>query len=142
MKNLRIYSVDKTIQKKKLHLFVKKILEDLKLSLNSLELNFITSEKIREINNQYLSHDYSTDIITFNYSEDKKLIDGEIFISIDDAEENAKKYKVKFLEEIGRLIAHGILHLIGFDDLTPDKRKKMKIQENRLIKKYKFILLR
>lgn len=142
MKNFRIYSVDKTIQKKKLHLFVKKILEELKLSLNSLELNFITSEKIREINNQYLSHDYSTDIITFNYSEDKKLIDGEIFISIDDAEENAKKYKVKSLEEIGRLIAHGILHLIGFDDLTPDKRKKMKIQENRLIKKYKFILLR
>lgn len=142
MKNLRIYSVDKTIQKKKLHLFVKKILEDLKLSLNSLELNFITSEKIREINNQYLSHDYSTDIITFNYSEDKKLIDAEIFISLDDAEENAKKYKVKSLEEIGRLIAHGILHLIGFDDLTPDKRKKMKIQENRLIKKYKFILLR
>lgn len=142
MRNLRIYSIDKKIPKKKLHHFVKLILEDLKLSLYSLELNFINSDKIIEINKQYLSHDYSTDIITFNYSDNKNRIDGEIFISVDDATENAAKYKVSYLEEIGRLIAHGVLHLIGFDDLTPGERKKMKNQENRLIKKYKFILLR
>lgn len=142
MKNLRIYSSDKNIPKKKLHQFVKLILEDLELSLASLELNFINSKKIREINKQYLSHDYSTDIITFNYSDKESLIDGEIFISFQDAAGNAKIYKVKYIEEIGRLIAHGILHLIGYDDLTPDKRKKMKNQENRLIKKYKFILLK
>ncbi|BDQ01887.1 rRNA maturation RNase YbeY [Ignavibacterium sp.] len=142
MRNLRIYSIDKKIPKKKLHYFVKLILEDLKLSLSSLELNFIKSDKIREINKQYLSHDYSTDIITFNYSNNKNRIDGEIFISVDDATENAAKYKVSYLEEIGRLIVHGVLHLIGFDDLTPGERKKMKNQENRLIKKYKFILLR
>lgn len=142
MRNLRIYSVDKIVPRKNLHQFVKLIIEDLQLSLISLELNFINSEKIREINRQYLSHDYSTDIITFNYSDDKKLIDGEIFISVDDASINSKKYKVDLPEEIGRLIIHGILHLIGFDDLTPEKRKKMKIQENRLLKKYKFLLLR
>ncbi|MEP0861893.1 MAG: rRNA maturation RNase YbeY [Ignavibacterium sp.] len=142
MKNLRIYSIDKKISKKKLHHFLKLILEDLKLSLYSLDLNFINSDKIREINKQFLSHDYSTDIITFNYSDNKNRIDGEIFISVDDATENAAKYKVSYLEEIGRLIVHGVLHLIGFDDLTPGERKKMKNQENRLIKKYKFILLR
>lgn len=142
MKNLRIYSSDKKIPKEKLHQFVKFILEDFNLTLSSLELNFLDSEKIRKINQEYLSHDYSTDIITFNYSGDKNIIDGEIFISLQDAKQNARKYKVKYIEEIGRLIEHGILHLIGFDDSTPEMRKKMKNQENRLLKKYKFILLR
>lgn len=142
MKNLRIYSSYKTIEKKKLHQYVKFITQHLNLSINSLEINFINSEAIKEINKKFLSHDYSTDILTFNYSESQNIIDGEIFISVDDAKENAKKFKVKFDDEIGRLIAHGILHLIGFDDTTPDKRKKMKNQENQLLKKYKFILLR
>ena len=142
MKHLRIYSNYQTIEKKKLHQYVKFITQHLNLSIKSLEINFINSESIKEINKKFLSHDYSTDILTFNYSESKNIIDGEIFISVDDAKENAKKFKVKFVEEIGRLVAHGILHLIGFDDTTPDKRKKMKNQENQLLKKYKFILLR
>lgn len=142
MKNLRIYSNYKIIEKKKLHQYVKFITQHLNLSIKSLEINFINSEAIKEINNKFLSHDYSTDIITFDYSENQNFIDGEIFISIDDVKENAKKFKVKFNEEIGRLVAHGILHLIGFDDTTPDKRKKMKYRENQLLKKYKFILLR
>lgn len=142
MKNLRIYSNYKTIEKKKLHQYVKFITQYFNLSIKSLEINFINSEAIKEINNKFLSHDYSTDIITFNYSETQNMIDGEIFISVDDANENAKKFKVKFDEEIGRLVAHGILHLIGFNDTTPDKRKKMKYRENQLLKKYKFILLR
>lgn len=142
MKNLRIYSKNKIIEKKKIHQFVKHLLQELNLSLDSLELNFISSSEIKDINKKYLSHDYSTDIITFNYSDSQKKIDGEIFISIDDAKQNANKFKVSFIEEIGRLILHGILHLIGYDDLTPEERKKMKIIENRLLKKYKFILLR
>ncbi|MGQ9798135.1 MAG: rRNA maturation RNase YbeY [Ignavibacterium sp.] len=142
MKHLRIYSNYKTIEKKKLHQYVKFITQYFNLSIKSLEINFINSEAIKEINKKFLSHDYSTDILTFNYSESKNIIDGEIFISVDDAKENAKKFKVKFAEEIGRLVAHGILHLIGFNDTTPDKRKKMKNQENQLLKKYKFILLR
>lgn len=142
MKHLRIYSNYKTIEKKKLHQYVKFITQHLNLSIISLEINFIDSEAIKEINKKFLSHDYSTDIITFNYSDSQNTIDGEIFISVDDAKENAKKFNVKFEEEIGRLVAHGILHLIGFDDTTPDKRKKMKNRENQLLKKYKFILLK
>ncbi len=142
MRNLRIYSTEKFLSKRKLHQFVKSVIKDLNISIDSLELNFIGAEKIREINKKYLSHDYSTDIITFSYTESKSAIDGEIFISVQDASENARKYKVQLIEEIGRLIIHGILHLIGFDDLTSFQRKKMKILEDRLLKKYKFILLR
>lgn len=142
MKNLRIYSAYKDIEKRKLHSFVKFILQDLNLSLQSLEINFIDSSEMKELNKKFLSHDYSTDIITFNYSELTDLIDGEIFISLDDARINARVFKAQFIEEIGRLIVHGILHLIGFDDSTSAEKKKMKNYENRLLKKYKFILLR
>lgn len=142
MRNLRIYSVNKTLPKFKLHSLVNNIVNDLGISLSSLEINFIDSEMMLKINRKYLSHNYSTDIITFNYSDEASNIDGEIFISVDDAAENARKYKVKFIEEIGRLIVHGILHLIGYDDTSSSQKKIMKKEENRLINSYKFILLR
>lgn len=142
MKNLRVYSTDKLISKSKLHSFVKELKNDLGFSISSLEINFINSDRIRTINKEHLNHDYTTDIITFNYSGDYQKIDGEILISVDDAYENAKKYKVAYMEEIGRLVVHGILHLLGFDDVKANDRKKMKKEENRLTNTYKFILLR
>ena len=73
---------------------------------------------IHDINKSYLKHDYTTDIITFNYSNSLEQIDGEIFISIDDALSNSKKFKVTLSDELVRLVIHGILHLLGYDDLN------------------------
>lgn len=109
--------------------------------LTSLEINFINANEIVRINQEYLKHDYSTDIITFNYSEENNLIDGEIFISVEDALENAKKFKISTKEEIFRLIIHGILHLLGYDDLKKKDKNIMKRLENRLLNSNKFILL-
>ena len=92
------------------------------------------------MNKAYLQHNYSTDIITFNYSELVKKIDGEIFISIDDALDNAKKYKVSLSDELVRLVIHGVLHLLGYDDQTTSDKKTMKRLENKLLSKNKFIL--
>lgn len=142
MKNLKIFSIDKTIPKRKLHFFVNELKNDLGFSISSLEINFIRSEEIKKINKDFLNHDFTTDIITFNYSTVDRNIDGEILISVDDAYENAKKYKIDYLEEVGRLVVHGILHLLGFNDIKTSDKKKMKKEENRLIKTYKFILLR
>ena len=85
------------------------------------------------INTQYLGHNFSTDIITFNYSGENDSFDGEIFISVDDAFSNSKKYKVSLDNEIIRLVIHGILHLLGFDDKNKFDLKKMKKEENRLV---------
>ncbi len=109
-------------------------LEKLNLKLQSLEINFITAAGIREINKNYLNHDYSTDIITFDYSEgDTDVIEGEIFISLEDARANSEEYNVSFSSELLRLVFHGILHLKGMDDDTPEKRSAMQKEEDHLL---------
>jgi probable rRNA maturation factor len=141
LKNLRIYSKNKLIEKKKIHFLIKSLSEPLRFKLTSLEINFVKADEILLINRKYLKHNYYTDIITFNYSEEKYLIDGEIFISITDAFENANIYKVAAKEEIFRLVIHGILHLLGYDDLKKKDKNIMKRLENRLLNSNKFILL-
>lgn len=94
---------------------------------------FCTDEKILEINNQYLSHDYYTDIITFDYSEGNN-ISGDIFISLDTVRTNSQKYNTDFMEELHRVIIHGILHLCGVDDKTETDSLKMREAENSALK--------
>jgi len=110
--------------------------------VESLPINFISSDQIITINKEYLNHNYSTDIITFNYSGSRKNLDGEIFISIDDAKINAKGYNNSLKEELLRLVIHGILHLVGYDDIKTSDFKKMKELENSLLNKYKITLLK
>lgn len=142
LKGLYVTSSTKRIDKLQIHKFVNSLREDLEFNIDSLFINIINSEEIQKINKDYLSHDHSTDIITFNYSGDHYNLDGEIFISLEDAQEFAKKYKVTSNKEIIRLIIHGILHLKGYDDSTKPDRKKMKRIENNLTNKYNFALLR
>jgi rRNA maturation RNase YbeY len=109
--------------------------------IESLEINFISGSDIFVLNKSFLKHNSTTDIITFNYSKSKDLLDGELFISIDDAKKNAKIFKVSYKNEITRLIIHGILHLLGFDDTSREKKNIMKRYENRLLNTFNFILL-
>lgn len=141
MKNLRVYSSLSNLKKSQIHKLVKSLSKDLDFSVSNLELNIISSSSMLEINKKYLNHNYSTDIITFNYSNINELIDGEIFISIDEALYNAKKFRVKLSEELARLVIHGILHLLGYDDLSYSDKKIMKRLENQLLSKNNFILL-
>ena len=140
LKNLHISTVDTQINKNALHELIKALSEELNFRIESLEINFINSDKIREINRQYLSHDYSTDILTFNYSDEISVIDGEIIISLDDARNNSKRFKVLFKQEIERLVVHGILHMSGFNDNNRLNKIIMKRMENKLLNRFKFIL--
>lgn len=141
MKNLRIYSIDKKIKKNKIHDLVKSLSSELKFVVSNLEINIITQKDILEINKSYLKHNFTTDIITFNYSDLFNELDGEIFISIDDAFTNSKKFKVSLSDELVRLVIHGVLHLLGFDDQTLADKKVMKKLENKLLSNNNFILL-
>ena len=137
MKNLTISnSTDKRINKWEIHSLIKLLSLDINFTIVSLEINFLSASQIIPINNSYLGHNYSTDIITFNYSGENYTLDGEIFISLDDASYYANKYKVELRSEIVRLIIHGLLHLVGYDDKDISDRKIMKKMENRLVKKY------
>lgn len=90
---------------------------------------FCSDNYILDINLKYLQHDYFTDIITFDYSEGDKL-SGDLFISIDSVRDNAVHYGVEFEEELYRVIVHGILHLIGYDDHTASQQKEMRVKED------------
>ncbi|GHU57645.1 endoribonuclease YbeY [Bacteroidia bacterium] len=90
---------------------------------------FCSDEKILEINNQYLQHDYYTDIITFDYTEGS-LLSGDLFISLDTVRTNAEKFKTSYMEELHRTIIHGILHLCGIKDKGEGEREIMENNEN------------
>jgi len=141
IKNFYVSSSTKKINKTRIHKLVGLLSEDLVFSVESLFVNFITADEIHNINKEYLNHDNSTDIITFNYSGNHFEIDGEIFISVDNAKIFARKYNVSLSKEFTRLIIHGILHLKGYDDIKNNDRVKMKIIENNLTNKYNFALL-
>jgi rRNA maturation RNase YbeY len=97
----------------------------------SAELNFVfcSDDYLHRMNVEYLNHDTLTDIITFPYSEPPS-ISGDIFISIDRVRENAQQYEAPFIVELHRVMIHGVLHLCGYPDKTPEEQKAMRAKEN------------
>ncbi|MBR4363709.1 MAG: rRNA maturation RNase YbeY [Prevotella sp.] len=93
---------------------------------------FVNDEKILEVNNEYLGHDYYTDIITFDYDEGNQ-INGDLIISLDTVRSNAKLFGKPYEEELYRVIIHGVLHLCGINDKGPGERELMEAAENRAL---------
>ena len=99
------------------------------------KLSIILSDKffLNKLKKDYLNQDYFTDVIAFNLEEKNNPIDGEVYISIDDVLENSMKYKESFNLEFKRILIHGTLHLLGYEDDTINKKKLMTDQENKYI---------
>lgn len=98
-------------------------------TLGNVNVIFCSDNYILDVNMQYLQHDYFTDIITFDYCEGK-VLSGDLFISIDSVRENAEFYGSEFNDELNRVIVHGLLHLIGYDDHSEDDIKVMRSKED------------
>ena len=97
--------------------------------LGAINIIFCSDNYILDVNLKYLQHDYFTDIITFDYCE-KDILSGDLFISIDSVRENARTYGTTFENELDRVMVHGLLHLIGYDDHTPEQTAEMRRKEN------------
>ena len=93
---------------------------------------FVNDDKILEINNEYLGHDYYTDVITFDYDEDD-VVNGDIIISLDTVRTNAELFDKAYEDELYRVIIHGILHLCGLNDKGPGEREIMEKAENKAL---------
>ncbi len=115
--------------KAKLKRWIKTITEKEKHTLGTINYMFCNDDELLEINIKHLNHNTLTDIITFDYTEAKK-INSDIFISIDRVTENAKKFKVDFDTELHRVMIHGILHLCGYKDKTSADAELMRKKEN------------
>jgi probable rRNA maturation factor len=122
-------------QAPKIRSWVKKIIELEKRETGNINFVFTTDEELLKVNLQFLKHNTYTDIITFDYT-DGRTINSDIMISIERVEENAKKLKIDFQEELKRVMIHGILHLCGYKDKTRADSELMRKKENWALKKF------
>jgi probable rRNA maturation factor len=116
--------------KNKFKSWLKKVADKEGFSINNLNYIFCSDEYLHKINLEYLDHDTYTDIITFDNSEDESSIEGDIFISIERLRENSQTLNIVFEEELKRVIVHGLLHLCGYDDHTPEDKAEMRRLES------------
>jgi probable rRNA maturation factor len=115
--------------KRKVKAWIKSILDTEKKTAGDITYIFCNDNYLGSINEKYLKHDTLTDIITFDYSE-KGILSGDIFISIERVKENAESFKTGFDAELGRVMAHGVLHLSGYKDKTANDKKEMRSKED------------
>ena len=122
---------DVSINLKKLILkrWIKKVIESYGLKSGDINYIFCSDDKILEVNRQYLQHDYYTDIITFDYDQNR-TVNGDMFISVDTVKSNSLQYAPSFTDELHRVIIHGVLHLCGLKDKTPHDEKNMRAAED------------
>lgn len=121
-----------TIKKRETTRWIKKVAATYGRKVGEIGYMFVNDEKILEVNNEYLGHDYYTDVITFDYCEGD-ILNGDIVISLDTVRTNAEKFRKTYEEELYRVIIHGILHLCGINDKGPGEREIMEENENKAL---------
>ena len=120
------------IRKRDTSAWIKKVAASYGRKVGEIGYLFVDDEKILEVNNEYLGHDYYTDIITFDYDEDD-IISGDLVISLDTVRSNAELFSKPYEEELFRVLIHGILHLCGINDKGPGEREIMEQEENKAL---------
>jgi probable rRNA maturation factor len=110
-------------------LWLQSIIDREEKQLQQLAYVFCDDEYLHKINLEYLNHDTYTDVITFPYAE-PPIIEGDIFISIERVQDNAQGLGVSFEQELRRVMAHGLLHLCGYSDKTPEEAARMRAKED------------
>jgi len=98
--------------------------------LKQITYIFCSDDYLLGVNKEYLDHDFFTDIITFDQSDDRKLIEADIFISVDRVRENAATNNEQFDHELRRVMIHGVLHLMGYNDKTSEQERQMRKKED------------
>ncbi len=117
--------------------FIEKLSKKEKKKINSLTIVFCADDYLLQINRSFLSHNYYTDIITFDLSDkDSQLIDAEIYISVDRVRENAELHQTNLKQEIHRVVFHGVLHLCGYKDKSASQKKTMRSKEDQYLALY------
>ncbi len=131
--NIQFFTEDtnyKFHKKRLIREWIKKTIRDHGFLISQLNYIFCSDLYLLEINRKHLNHDYYTDIITFDNSDEEKMIESDVFVSIDRVNENAAKEKISFELELYRVIIHGVFHLLGYDDKVDEQKKEMRKKEN------------
>ena len=115
---------------------IEKLVNNENRTLGDVNYILCSDAYLLDINRQYLNHDYYTDVISFDYCEDN-VISGDIFISVDTVADNAKEYGVTFEKELARVMIHGVLHFIGYNDKSDEEVPVMRAKENQYLSLFK-----
>jgi rRNA maturation RNase YbeY len=122
--------VDFNLPKKRIiKSWIKSVVLEYNFNLGDINYIFCSDEEILRVNIQYLNHNYYTDIITFPYTEEK-TISADLYISIPTVKDNSNHYNQSFAHELNRVMVHGVLHLVGFNDSTDQEKREMRKAEN------------
>ena len=127
-------SIMPALDQRKISRWIRAVAADYGFAIGNIHYIFCSDELELEVNRQFLGHDYYTDIITFDYSTASTL-NGDIFISMDTVRSNAEMVGVPFENELYRILIHGILHLTGQGDKTPETKAQMTEKENKALAK-------
>ena len=131
-----IYNTDYTLTDEKLHsAWIKSAIFSENYDLGNVVFAFFNDEEVKKLNKKFLNKDYYTDVISFNETNDK-IISGNIAISVDRVKENSKKFKCTFQDEMRRVMIHGLLHFMGYNDQNNEASAKMRKKENEKIKMF------
>ena len=123
------------LDERQVNRWIKAVAADYGFSVGNLNYIFCSDERELEVNRQFLGHDYYTDVITFDYST-KSVLNGNIFISLDTVRSNAEMVGAPFEQELKRIIIHGLLHLTGQGDKTPQTKAQMTEKEEKALLKF------
>jgi probable rRNA maturation factor len=132
----------KKINSRRLKEITEALLTELQITEAELGVNLVGGREMALVNETFLQHEGPTDVITFDHagrqkakSGKRKPLHGELFVCVDIATAQAKEFKSSWQVEVVRYIVHGVLHLLGYDDMKPDLRREMKREENRLVRR-------
>ena len=124
------------LDERKVTRWIRSVAAHYNFAVGNINYIFCSDDRELEVNRQFLGHDYYTDVITFDYTSGKTL-NGDIFISLDTVRSNAEMVGAPFEEELRRIIIHGILHLTGQGDKTPETKAQMTAKEEHALALYK-----
>ena len=127
------------VNARRLRLILLALFDELEIEAGDLGVNLVAAREMTLVNETFLKHEGSTDVITFDHSEGAApgrptVLHGELFVCVDEAIVQARRFNTRWQPEVVRYIVHGILHLLGHDDLEAGLRRKMKREENRLVR--------
>ena len=129
------------INRRLLHKIAAELFTELEIATAELGVHLVGAKEMARINWQFLRHEGATDVITFDHSDQRKAeggkrnqLHGELFICVAEAVRQAKEFNTGWQAEVVRYVVHGVLHLLGYDDLKPQLRRMMKREENRLMR--------
>ena len=113
--------------------WISQVIHNHNFELEALTYIFCSDDYLHKINVEYLDHDTLTDIITFDNADEEGTIEGDIFVSVERVKENAAELKIPFEDELHRVLIHGVLHLLGHDDITPELKAAMRKEEDKCL---------